>query len=216
MKKIILALDISDIYQAKRIVNQTYQYVDIYKIGPGLFIEYGRSIIDYIIGINKKIFLDLKLYDIPITVQRAVKAAYNLGVFSLTIHASGGEKMMKAVTSVVNRPKIWAVTILTSEATSTEKVLQMVKIANSCDVDGVISSPLEIESIKKQYGKTFNVITPGIRLQNQDNDDQLRVSTPINAIKKGADFIVIGRTILKDKNPIETLKKIYEDIQNLT
>jgi orotidine-5'-phosphate decarboxylase len=216
VKKIILALDISDIYQAKRIVNQTYQYVDIYKIGPGLFIEYGRSIIDYIIGINKKIFLDLKLYDIPITVQRAVKAAYNLGVFSLTIHASGGEKMMKAVTSVVNRPKIWAVTILTSEATSTEKVLQMVKIANSCDVDGVISSPLEIESIKKQYGKTFNVITPGIRLQNQDNDDQLRVSTPINAIKKGADFIVIGRTILKDKNPIETLKKIYEDIQNLT
>ncbi|MCA6071500.1 MAG: orotidine-5'-phosphate decarboxylase [Endomicrobium sp.] len=153
--------------------------------------------------------MDLKFHDIPATVKRSVESARDLGVFSLTTHSIGGEEMLKAAASIENRPKIWAVTVLTSQITTPEEVARRAKLTKSCGIDGVISSPLEIALIKKECGKDFNVVTPGIRLLKV-NDDQKRVATPEIAIKEGADFIVVGRPILEAENPAEAAKNIYE------
>lgn len=209
MKKIILALDIYDFQKAENFVKETSPYIDVYKVGYILFINAGKKIIKMIKDNGKEIFLDLKFHDIPTTVKHSVELAKELGVFSLTTHSTGGEEMLKAAASVENRPKIWAVTVLTSQTTMPKEVVRRAKLAKACGIDGVISSPLEISLIKKECGKEFNVVTPGIRLAKA-NDDQKRVATPEAAIKEGADFIVIGRAILEAENPIEVAKNIYE------
>ncbi|MDR2818416.1 MAG: orotidine-5'-phosphate decarboxylase [Endomicrobium sp.] len=209
MKKTILALDVYDLQKAENLVKETSPYIDVYKVGPILFLKAGKEIIKIIKDNGKKVFLDLKFHDIPATVKRSVESARELGVFSLTVHSIGGEEMLKAAASVENRPKIWAVTVLTSQITMPEEVLRRAKLTKTCGIDGVISSPLEISLIKKECGKEFNVVTPGIRLA-KTNDDQKRVATPETAIKEGADFIVIGRPILEAENPIEVAKNIYE------
>ncbi|MDR1103923.1 MAG: orotidine-5'-phosphate decarboxylase [Endomicrobium sp.] len=209
MKKTILALDVYDFQKAEKLVKETSPYIDVYKIGPILFLQAGKEIVKMIKDNGKEVFLDLKFHDIPTTVKRSVESARELGVFSLTVHSIGGEEMLKAAASVENRPKIWAVTVLTSQITIPEEVLRRAKLTKTCGIDGVISSPLEISLIKKECGKEFNVVTPGIRLAKA-NDDQKRVATPETAIKEGADFIVIGRPILEAENPIEVAKNIYE------
>ncbi|MDR1434460.1 orotidine-5'-phosphate decarboxylase [Candidatus Endomicrobiellum devescovinae] len=209
MKKTILALDVYDLQKAENLVKETSPYIDVYKVGPILFLKAGKEIIKIIKDNGKEVFLDLKFHDIPATVKRSVESARELGVFSLTVHSIGGEEMLKAAASVENRPKIWAVTVLTSQITMPEEVLRRAKLTKTCGIDGVISSPLEISLIKKECGKEFNVVTPGIRLA-KTNDDQKRVATPETAIKEGADFIVIGRPILEAENPIEVAKNIYE------
>ena len=156
--------------------------------------------------------MDLKFHDIPATVQRAVQSARDLGVYSLTVHSCGGEEMLKLATSVENRPKIWAVTVLTSQVTTPEEVVRRAKFAKECGVDGVISSPLEIETIKSYCGKDFEVVTPGIR-PVKVQDDQKRVATPESAVKAGANFIVVGRPIIQAENPVEVAKNIYESIK---
>ncbi|MDR0398571.1 MAG: orotidine-5'-phosphate decarboxylase [Endomicrobium sp.] len=209
MKKTILALDVYDLQKAENLVKETSPYIDVYKVGPILFLKAGKEIIKIIKDNGKEVFLDLKFHDIPATVKRSVESARELGVFSLTVHSIGGEEMLKAAASVENRPKIWSVTVLTSQITMPEEVLRRAKLTKTCGIDGVISSPLEISLIKKECGKEFNVVTPGIRLA-KTNDDQKRVATPETAIKEGADFIVIGRPILEAENPIEVAKNIYE------
>jgi orotidine-5'-phosphate decarboxylase len=209
MKKIILALDVYDLQKAENLVKETSSYIDVYKVGPILFLKVGKEIIKIIKDNGKEVFLDLKFHDIPATVKRSVELARELGVFSLTVHSIGGEEMLKVAASVENRPKIWAVTVLTSQITIPEEVLRRAKLTKTCGIDGVISSPLEISLIKKECGKEFNVVTPGIRLA-KTNDDQERVATPETAIKEGADFIVIGRPILEAENSIEVVKNIYE------
>jgi orotidine-5'-phosphate decarboxylase len=209
MKKTILALDVYDIQKAENLVKGTSPYIDVYKIGPILFLQAGKEIIKIIKDNGKEVFLDLKFHDIPATVKRSVESARELGVFSLTVHSIGGEEMLKAAVSVENRPKIWAVTVLTNQITTSEEVVRRAKFTKTCGIDGVISSPLEISLIKKECGKEFNVVTPGIRLAKV-NDDQKRVAPPETAIKAGADFIVIGRPILEAENPIEVTKNIYE------
>ncbi len=209
MKKTILALDVYDFQKAEKLVRETSPYIDVYKVGPILFLQSGKEIIKMIKDNGKKVFLDLKFHDIPATVKRSVESAKELGVFSLTVHSIGGEEMLKAAASVENRSKIWAVTVLTSQITTPEEVVRRAKLTKSCAIDGVISSPLEISLIKKECGKDFNVVTPGIRLAKA-KDDQKRVATPEMAIKEGADFIVVGRPILEAENPAEAAKNIYE------
>lgn len=211
MKKIILALDVYNFSRVEELVKETVPYIDIYKVGPILFLRYGEKIMRIIKDNGKEIFLDLKFHDIPATVKLSVESAKELGVFSLTVHSIGGEDMLMAATSVKNRPKIWAVTVLTSQVATKEEVIRRAKLAKACEADGVISSPLEIAVIKKECGKEFDVVTPGIRLENIC-DDQKRVATPDVAVKEGADFIVVGRPILNTINPIETLKNIYNKI----
>jgi orotidine-5'-phosphate decarboxylase len=211
MKKTILALDVYDLQKAEKLLKETSPYIDVYKVGPILFLQSGKEIIKMIKDNGKEVFLDLKFHDIPATVKRSVESAKDLGVFSLTVHSIGGEEMLKAAASVERRPKIWAVTVLTSQITNPEEVVRRAKLTKSCAIDGVISSPLEISLIKKECGKEFNVVTPGIR-PAKVNDDQKRVATPEAAIKDGADFIVVGRPILEAENPANVAKNIYESI----
>ncbi|MDR3306528.1 MAG: orotidine-5'-phosphate decarboxylase [Endomicrobium sp.] len=209
MKKTILALDVYDFQKAEKLVKETSPYIDVYKVGPILFLQSGKEIIKMIKDNGKEVFLDLKFHDIPATVKRSVESAKDLGVFSLTVHSIGGEEMLKAASSVENRPKIWAVTVLTSQITTPEEVVRRAKLTKTCGIDGVISSPLEISLIKNECGKNFNVVTPGIR-PAKANDDQKRVATSEMAIKEGADFIVVGRPILEAENPAQAAKNIYE------
>ena len=214
MNKTILALDVFDFKKAEKLVKDLSPYIDIFKVGPILFLQSGKEIIKMINDNGKKVFLDLKFHDIPATVQRAVQSARDLGVYSLTVHSCGGEEMLKLATSVENRPKIWAVTVLTSQVTTPEEVVRRAKLAKECGVDGVISSPLEIETIKSNCGKEFEVVTPGIR-PVKVQDDQKRVATPESAVKAGANFIVVGRPIIQAENPVEVAKNIYESIKEL-
>ena len=214
MNKTILALDVFDFKKAEKLVKDLSPYIDIFKVGPILFLQCGKEIIKMINDNGKKVFLDLKFHDIPATVQRAVQSARDLGVYSLTVHSCGGQEMLKLATAVENRPKIWAVTVLTSQITTTQEVLEKANLAKDCGVDGVISSPLEIETIKLNCGKDFEVITPGIR-PVKVNDDQKRVAIPETAIKSGANFIVVGRPIIQAENPVEVAKNIYESIKYL-
>ena len=214
MNKTILALDVFDFKKAEKLVKDLSPYIDVFKVGPILFLQSGKEIIKMINNNGKKVFLDLKFHDIPATVQRAVQSARDLGVYSLTVHSCGGEEMLKLATSVENRPKIWAVTVLTSQVTTSEEVVRRAKLAKECGVDGVISSPLEIETIKSNCGKEFEVVTPGIR-PVKVQDDQKRVATPESAVKAGANFIVVGRPIIQAENPIEVAKNIYESIKGI-
>jgi orotidine-5'-phosphate decarboxylase len=210
MKKTILALDICDFKKAEKLVKETSLYIDIYKVGPILFLRFGMEILKMVKDNGKEIFLDLKFHDIPATVKRSVESARDLGIFSLTIHSIGGEEMLRAAVSVKNRPKVWAVTVLTSQVTTSEEVIKRSKLAKSCGVDGVISSPLEIALIKRECGRNFDVVTPGIRLlMVGDKDDQKRVATPEVAVREGVDYIVVGRPILMAENPAEVAKNIY-------
>lgn len=214
MNKTILALDVFDFKKAEKLVKDLSPYIDVFKVGPILFLQSGKEIIKMINDNGKKVFLDLKFHDIPATVQRAVQSARDLGVYSLTVHSCGGEEMLKLATSVENRPKIWAVTVLTSQVTTPEEVVRRAKLAKECGVDGVISSPLEIEIIKLNCGKEFEVVTPGIR-PVKVADDQKRVATPESAVKAGANFIVVGRPIIQAENPVEVAKSIYESIKGI-
>ena len=214
MKKTILALDVFDFNKAEKLVKDLSPYIDVFKVGPILFLQSGKEIIKMINDNGKKVFLDLKFHDIPATVQRAVQSARDLGVYSLTVHSCGGEEMLKLATSVENRPKIWAVTVLTSQVTTPEEVVRRAKLAKECGVDGVISSPLEIETIKSNCGSEFEVVTPGIR-PVKVSDDQKRVATPESAVKAGANFIVVGRPIIQAENPVEVAKNIYESIKEI-
>lgn len=155
--------------------------------------------------------MDLKFHDIPSTVERSVESAGRLGIFSLTVHSVGGEEMLRAATSIKDKPKIWVVTVLTSQVATQKEIIKRAELAKSCGADGVISSPLEISLIKQKCGKEFSVVTPGIRLVSTC-DDQKRVATPKIAIKEGADFIVVGRPILNATNPRVIVKNIYENM----
>lgn len=214
MNKTILALDVYDFAKAEKLVKDTSKYIDIFKVGPILFLESGKDIIKMIKDNGKEVFLDMKFHDIPATVKRSVESAKELGIYSLTVHSIGGEEMLKAAAAVENRPKIWAVTVLTSQISTPEEVVKRAKLAKDCGVDGVISSPLEISLIKKECGKGFNVVTPGIRPAKAD-DDQKRVASPETAVKEGADFIVVGRPIIEAPDPEEAAKNIFESIKGL-
>ncbi len=214
MKKTILALDVFDFKKAERLVKGLSPYIDIFKVGPILFLQSGKEIIKMINDNGKKVFLDLKFHDIPATVQRSVMSARDLGVYSLTVHSCGGAEMLKLAASVENRPKIWAVTVLTSQLTTPDEVLKRAQLAKDCGLDGVISSPLEIETLKNACGKNFAVVTPGIRPAKTD-DDQKRTATPESAVKAGADYIVVGRPIIEAEEPAKVAKQIYESIKEL-
>lgn len=214
MNKTILALDVFDFKKAEKLVKDLSPYIDVFKVGPILFLQSGKEIVKMITANGKKVFLDLKFHDIPATVQRAVQSARDLGVYSLTVHSCGGEEMLKLAASVENRPKIWAVTVLTSQATTPDEVIKRAVLAKKCGVDGVISSPLEIESIKENCGSEFEVVTPGIR-PVKVSDDQKRVASPESAVKAGANFIVVGRPIIQAENPVEVAKNIYESIKGI-
>lgn len=213
-KKVILALDTTDKNKIDTILKSLRDYIDIVKVGFQSFIYFGHDILKRVQDEGYKVFLDMKLHDIPNTVEKGVESAAKLGIHMLTVHAVGGREMLKKaalVAKTLNGPKILAVTVLTSMDDNTLKQLYYSKniseiapyyamYAKESGIDGVISSPLEIETIRMQCNNNFLIVTPGIRFTDKQ-DDQKRTMTPQEAINKGADYIVIGRPILELSDP---------------
>lgn len=220
-KKIIVALDGSNIIQIQKIVNDLKKEVHSFKIGYEFFLNHGISGYKKIKKISPKIFLDLKLHDIPNTVQKGILAIERLKPLLTTIHISGGSEMIKA--SLINRKntKILGVSILTSlNGQQTKKfynerniehlIKKFSREAKKQKLDGIVCSPKEIKIVREVLGKDFLIVTPGIRPKKLKgvSDDQKRTLTPLKAISMGADLLVIGRPITLSKNPLKILKEI--------
>lgn len=236
-KKLVLALDVEDIEIAKSLVDELSPYIGTFKVGLQLFCGYGLEIVNYIKEKNSNFFLDVKLHDIPNTVE---KASYNViknGANFFNVHATGGINMMRAARKGADdaalkynlkKPLILAVTVLTSineeilekELLNKNKVedmvLQFAKNAKEAGLDGVVASAHELKIIKKELGEDFIVLTPGIRPSWSLTDDQKRIATPKSAVKDGADYIVLGRAITKSEDKIDAIKKVYDEIKELS
>lgn len=225
-KKIIVALDGDNINKIKRIVSKLKSEVFAFKIGYEFFLSHGLGGYKQIKKIYPKIFLDLKLHDIPNTVKQGIRSISKLKPTMTTIHISGGDDMMSASRINKKKIKILGVSILTSldsvqtkkyyNETNIEKLVKkFVKEAYKSKLDGIVCSPREIKHVRKIVSKDFIIVTPGIRLEKNKKkiDDQKRTLTPIEAIKLGANFLVIGRPITESKNPLETIKKINNSIK---
>ena len=213
--KLIVALDVDTLAKARRLIDLLYPTVKIFKVGNQLFSACGPEIVNVIRKKGAKVFLDLKFHDIPNTVKSAVEQAKRLKVFMLTVHASGGQEMLKAAARVPNRPLIVAVTVLTSQAGKNvhRQVLELAKLAKKSGVDGVVSSCKEAQSIRKILGKNFIIVTPGIRPKGAQSFDQKRIATPKDAIDAGADFLVVGRPITQAQEPCFAAEEILKDLE---
>ena len=224
--KIFVALDVENKEKALEIVSDLRGLGACFKIGKQLFTSTGPELVREIVGMGEDVFLDLKYHDIPNTVAKAGVAAAGLGVKIFNVHASGGRKMMEAVRNEMNKlqnpPLVLAVTILTSlgeedirevgfDRTIPEQIAKLAKLAKDSGMDGVVASPLEIELIRETCGKDFKILTPGIRPAFAAVNDQKRIATPAEALRKGADFLVIGRPITAAENRREAFLKILEE-----
>lgn len=234
-KKIIVALDLDSSEKAVEMVQILKGEVGLFKVGLELFTACGPDVVRRIRTEGAAVFLDLKLYDIPHTVARAVRQIARLGVEMLTLHAYGGPEMIQAAVEAASqeagrlgipRPKLMGVTILTSQAASggaqgpasipgisVEKmVVFMAKIAEREGLDGVIASPHEVNALRQNVGPKFLIVTPGIRPQGSDEHDQKRTATPQSAVEAGADYLVIGRPITQSADPLMTVRNIIDSI----
>ena len=222
--KLIVALDFDDRLAAMALVEQLDPSLCALKVGSEMFTLFGPDFVRALVAKKFNVFLDLKFYDIPNTVAYACKAAADLGVWMLNVHATGGLPMMQAarealITYGTSRPLLIAVTVLTSmntadllatgihEALET-RVCQLASLAQEAGLDGVVSSALEVPVIKATCGKDFLSITPGIRMAHDSLDDQVRVITPDYAIKAGSDYLVVGRPITRASEPVNVVRDI--------
>ena len=223
-KKIIVALDSNHLEKTIKLVKSLKNDVKAFKIGYEFFFNFGIDGYKKIFSICPKIFLDLKMHDIPNTVSNGVKALRKIKPLFTTIHVSGGDEMMQSTKKHKDKIKILGVSILTSlDNIQTKKyfnqksisllVKKFAKQAKKNGLDGVVCSPKEIKYIRKEVGKNFIIVTPGIRVDNKIiSDDQKRVATPKKAVDLGANYLVIGRPITNSKNPLNVLKEINKTI----
>lgn len=231
-EKLIVALDLSDLSQAEKLVKTLSGVVKTFKVGKELFTSAGPKAIQMIHAHKGNVFLDLKFHDIPNTVGAACEAATRLKVFMLTMHVTGGRTMLfKAVQSVHQTaekirtapPRLLGVTVLTSMTESDlkdvgikKKLKQQVEdlsvLAKNCGLDGVVASGQEIELIRKAAGNDFLIVTPGVRPIWAAHGDQRRVITPKEAIQRGADFIVVGRPITEHVKPRIAAERILDEM----
>ena len=231
--KLIVALDVDSFEEMRNIVEDIGDIVSTYKVGAQLYLNGGNDVIKYLKDKGKNVFLDLKFHDIPNTVSKAVEASVNLGVDMLTIHSLGGFEMMESAQKMVwergmeNRVKIFAVTILTSldeaflrdiigvvERSLKEEVLHLATLAKSAGLNGVVASPYEVKDIKERCGKDFLVLTPGVRPEGFNPDDQARFRTPGEASRDGADYIIVGRPVLYAEDRKKMVNTIIDEIKN--
>ena len=231
--RLIAALDFPTAEAAKQAVEEIGDAVAYYKVGMELYYAAGNDMIRFLKERGKKVFLDLKLQDIPNTVASALKVETKLGVDMINVHAVGGKKMMEAAARAVKekaeelgieRPRLIAVTILTSmdeaqfadlnyKNTIAEQVLALAKLARDAGLDGVVASPEEAEAIRSACGPDFLIVTPGVRPAGSALDDQSRVTTPAQAFANGSSHIVVGRPIMKAENRKEAAEAIVEEIR---
>jgi orotidine-5'-phosphate decarboxylase len=230
-RRIIIALDVHTKHEALSLVRDLPQ-ADIFKVGLTLFISGGLPLLHDIRRQGKKIFLDLKLHDIPNQIAGAVKAGVGHSVHMMTLHASGGQEMMAQAAETaareadqknMDKPLLLAVTVLTSlkqeqlreigmDEDVYEQVLRLAGLAKKNGMDGVVCSPQEIDIIKKELGQDFLVVSPGIRPIWAAAQDQKRILTPGEAMEKGVDYMVIGRPITQASSPAEAFHKVVEEL----
>ena len=217
---LILALDVDTLESAAAIVDRLYPRIKIFKVGSLLFTAYGPKIIEMLHKKGAEVFLDLKYFDIPNTVAKAVAAAARQKVKMLTLHISGGKEMIEAAVFSAKqqakaikaaRPLLIGVTVLTSSAAKSKDVLALARKGINSGLDGVVCSAREASLIRKKIKKDFLIITPGIR-PDRVRDDQKRTATVKQAVKAGSDFLVIGRPILTSKDPLKTTEEILGDL----
>lgn len=226
MSEVIVALDVPTAGAAYTVVESLGEDGDFYKVGLELFTREGPGVVEHLVARGKRVFLDLKLHDIPNTVARAVEAATALGVDLLTVHSAGGAEMLRAASEAADgRARVVGVTVLTSlSPAGVEEVWgremlslrdEVVRLASLCrdgGLDGVVASVHEAAGIKQQVGDSFAVVTPGIRLADGDSHDQARVATPAEAARAGSDYLVVGRAITGAHDPAVVLREIKAEV----
>lgn len=226
--RLIVALDVNDMKTALEAVNQLAGTVNNFKIGGYLFTTAGPDSVKAVKEAGGEVFLDLKLHDIPSTVGNVSRAICSLGVKMFDIHASGGSRMIRSavdsVSNSVQKPLVLAVTVLThfeNEMLRTElgvvrnitdHVLALASIAVESGADGIICSPHEIAPIRREFGDKITIVTPGIRPEGSDLDDQIRVFTPAEAVGEGADYIVVGRPIMNSPDKRKAAENIIRSM----
>jgi orotidine-5'-phosphate decarboxylase len=225
--RLIVALDVADAAQAHQLVSTLACSVGTFKIGKQLFTAEGPALVRELTGAGHKIFLDLKFHDIPNTVAGAVRSAAALGVSMLTVHASGGSKMLRAAVEAAaqfpTKPLVLAVTVLTSFSDSdlqevgfsgrvVDEVLRLAALAQSCGCGGIVTSAHEAREVRREVGEGFAIVTPGVRPRGSDVGDQARVVTPAEAIAAGATHIVVGRPITGAADPKRAAEAIVHEL----
>jgi orotidine-5'-phosphate decarboxylase len=223
--KIIVALDVATKKKALELVDQLRGEISFFKIGLQLYTAEGPGIVRAILGTGAQVWLDLKLYDIPNTVRQAVESASTLGVHMLTIHLSGGSEMIRAATAArANDMLLLGVTVLTSATeqmlgeigitgTVEDQVLRLARLGVAAGIDGVVASPHEIISLRREFGDRIKIAVQGIRPSWAEPGDQKRFMTPHEAIQAGADYIGIGRPITAHAQPREAAARILQELK---
>lgn len=217
-KKLVVALDGDSLIRAQELVDLLKGTVHIFEIGMELFTACGPAAVKMVQERGGRVFLDLKFHDIPSTVGKALTAATKLGVAMINVHGSGGRRMMEEALSAVRHaglgkqaPLLIAVTVLTSMESLADigvqfevrnQVVRLAQMAKEVGLDGVLASPLEIQPIRQACGRRFVIVTTGIRLPGSEAYDQRRIGGPTQAIKAGADYLVVGRPITEAKDPL--------------
>lgn len=225
--RVIIALDYADANSAMALVERLEPSACKVKVGKELFTAAGPAFVAALVQRDFDVFLDLKFHDIPNTTAQACKAAAQLGVWMINVHAIGGRAMMQAareaIESASRKPKLIAVTVLTRmtesdlhevgiEASPQAQVLKLAQLAGDCGLDGVVCSAHEAGKVRDRVGSRFLRVTPGIRLPDDSTGDQKRVMTPRIAIESGASYLVIGRSVTRAADPLAVLARINREI----
>jgi orotidine-5'-phosphate decarboxylase len=231
--RLIVALDVESAKEAREVFARLRDHVGMFKIGSQLFTAAGPGIVRELVAAGASVFLDLKFHDIPNTVASAGVEAARLGVSMFNVHALGGGEMMRrtaeatmeaAAREGISRPVLIAVTVLTSSDSATlaevcipsdplTMVERLARLAQACGLDGVVASPREVATVRAAArASDFLIVTPGVRPVGAANDDQKRIMTPAEALMAGADYLVMGRAILKADDPQRAVIKIVEEM----
>ena len=228
-RRVIVPLDVPDTEAALALAARLDSKLCRVKVGKELFVAAGPAVVARLQERGFEVFLDLKFHDIPNTVAGACRAAARLGVWMMNVHASGGEAMLRAareaIETVARPPLLIAVTVLTSLADKDlaqiglagsllDNVERLARLARASGMDGVVCSAQEAPLIRKAAGEDFILVTPGIRLKSDSKDDQARIVTPVEAVRLGANYLVIGRSITQAPDPAATLASIRASLDS--
>ena len=227
--RLIVALDVSSATQARQIIQSIGESANTYKVGKQLFTAEGPEIVRDLVSSGRKVFLDLKFHDIPNTVAAAIGEAAKLGASMMSVHASGGSRMLKAAVDAaaqsVSKPMVLAVTVLTSLSDKDleevgvsgrvqTQVLRLGSLARAAGCGGLVASALEARELRRELGDNFAIVTPGVRPAGTAVGDQARVLTPREAIGAGATYLVVGRPILEAADASSAAQKIVDEIES--
>jgi orotidine-5'-phosphate decarboxylase len=232
-RRLIFALDVGSLDEAMQFVRQLLPAVGMFKVGKQLFLAAGPRIVQRIREQGGEVFLDLKFHDIPQTVAKAAAEATRMGVRMFDLHASGSHEMVARAVAEVNRvcrrehlrrPQVLAVTVLTSLSRADLKsvgvvggvesqVVRLARLARRAGADGVVASPQEIVPIRRACGRGFLIVTPGVRSRDDELDDQKRVMSPEEAMRAGADYLVVGRPIRDAPDPVAAARDLIAEME---